>query len=163
RTYDGNLNDLASITLAPAATPMYATDYKGFAPRFGMAAVLHNEPGQELVLRAGGGLFYGTGQSFANVFGVGHGLGAGYSLIYSATATPTSFSKSYPIPPSQVNDYIPPIAPPYTLGFVVARDYTPPKALQWSVALEQAIGKAQSITLSYVGTDAPLLGHWAYY
>jgi hypothetical protein len=166
RTYAGDLNNLASLTLAPAGTPIYATDYANFAPRFGLAAVIHNEPGHELVFRAGGGVFYGTGQSFANVFGNGHGLGSGYEQLYTPYKTPTAIypvPMSYPTPPSAINNDIPPIASPYALGFIVARDYTPPKAIQWSVSLEQAIGKAQSVTFSYVGTDAPQLGHWAEY
>lgn len=166
RTYAGDLSNLASLTLAPVGTPIYATDYANFAPRFGLAAVIHNEPGHELVFRVGGGVFYGTGQSFANVFGNGHGLGSGFEQLYTPYKTPTAiypFPMKYPAPPSTINNNIPPIAAPYALGFIVARDYTPPKAIQWSVSLEQAIGNAQSITFSYVGTDALHLGHWAEY
>lgn len=163
RTYLGSLSNLASLQLAPLGTPLYPTDYTNFAPRFGLAAVIHNEPGRELVLRIGGGLFWGTGQSFSDVFGIGDGLGGGYEAIYNSTTNTSVFSKSYPIPPSQINNYIPPLAPPYSLSYTIARDYAPPKAIQWSVAMEQALGNAQSITFSYVGTDAPQLGHWNYY
>jgi hypothetical protein len=73
------------------------------------------------------GLFFGTGQSFPNVFGVGYGLGAGYVQLYTPTSTPTSFSKSYPIPTSQINNYIPSVGPPYALGFIVAEITLLPK------------------------------------
>jgi hypothetical protein len=173
RTYSGSLDNMASLQLAPVGTPLYATDFKNFAPRLGIAKVIHNQPGQQLVLRVGGGLFFGTGQSFPNVFG--NGPGSGYVATYSAAAypgqtcgamypPPNCFAPSYPIPSSQINNYIPSVASgPYALGFVVDREFTPPKAIQWSVALEQAVGPTQSVTLSYVGTDAPQVGHWTYY
>lgn len=56
-TYDGDLSNPASVSLAPLGTPLYGTVYKNFAPRFGIAAVLHNDPGHELILRAGEGCF----------------------------------------------------------------------------------------------------------
>ncbi len=165
RTYLGSLSNLASLQLAPLGTPLYPTDYKNFAPRFGTALVIHYQPGRELVLRVGGGLFYGTGQSYPNVFGIGQGLGDGYEAIYNSTTNSKTFQEypSYPILPSLINNYIPPIAPPYSMAYIVARDYSPPKAIQWSVALEQAISTGQTFTISYVGTDAPELGHWNYY
>lgn len=163
RTYAGDLNNLASLTLAPDGTPQYATIYTNFAPRFGLAAIIHNQPGHELVFRTGGGMFYGTGHTFANVFGEGFGLGTGYTQTYTPAKPPANYPLSYPIPPSAIHNPIPPIAPPYSLGDIIDRNYTPPMAIQWSVSLEQAMGRAQSMTFSYVGTDAPQLGHWVYY
>jgi hypothetical protein len=162
RTYDGDLNNLATLTLAPVETPLYATEHTNFAPRFGLAAVMHNRPNHEVVLRAGGGVFFGTGQTFANVANGAGGLGGGRTQILTP-ANPPAYPLTYPIPVSAVYSPIPPIAPPYALGAIINRSYTPPYVIQWSVGLEQAVGQAQSITFSYVGNDAPRPGHWAYY
>lgn len=108
-------------------------------------------------------MFYGTGHTFIGTFGSGLGLGTGYTQTFSATNRPKDFPLSYPIPSSIVNTSIPAPAPPYAFGYIPSRDYAPPSTVQWSVALEQAIGRAQSISLSYVASNAPKLGHWTEY
>ncbi len=53
-TYTGNVSDPSTLGLSQPNAPLYKTTYTDFAPRFGMALVIHNQPGHELVLRGGG-------------------------------------------------------------------------------------------------------------
>jgi hypothetical protein len=169
-TYSGNLSNPSSVTLAPLGTPLYATTYTNFAPRVGIAAVIHDQPGHELILRVGGGLFYGTGQAFVNTYGNGYDVGTGYTRLFTASnkppaspAYPNGIPLSFPIPPTLATPPIPAPGPPYALGYLPTRDYSPPYTIQWSATLEQAIGKAQSISLGYVASASPQLGHWSQY
>lgn len=76
-TYSGDINNPASLQLAPLGTAPYKSTYTDIAPRLGLAYVLSPEPGHELVLRVGGRIFYDTGQStFTGTVADGYGLGA---------------------------------------------------------------------------------------
>jgi hypothetical protein len=48
--------------LAPQGTPLWQTTWFNIAPRLGAAYILRNTPGQETVVRGGGGVFFDTGQ-----------------------------------------------------------------------------------------------------
>jgi hypothetical protein len=157
-TYTGNLDNPSSLRLAPLGTPLYKTTYTNFGPRVGIAVVILNQPGHELVFRGGGGLFYSTGQSLIHVYGQGNGLGTGYEQYFG-----TFYNKpqAFPLPPSVVNTPVPPIAAPYSLGYLPENDYHPPSAIHWSASLEQALGEAQSIVLGYVSSEGMDIAHWA--
>jgi hypothetical protein len=148
-TYNGDLNNPSTMTLAPLGTPLYKTTYTDLAPRFGMAVVLHNRADHETVLRTGAGLFYDTGQQFSYTFGGGQDLGSGHTtLLGSLEGKPISF----PMPQSVIFTPVPAPAPPYTIDFIPVRNIVPPSTVQWSATLEQAIGKGQSFTIGYVGS-----------
>ena len=53
------MNDLATMTLAPAGTPLWHAQKDDFAPRLGIAW----NPRPNLVIRAGAGIFYDLGYS----------------------------------------------------------------------------------------------------
>ena len=53
-----NFNDLSTLALAPAGTPVFSTRYANFAPRIGVAYQLFQRKGWESVLRGGWGVFY---------------------------------------------------------------------------------------------------------
>jgi hypothetical protein len=144
-TYTGNINNPSSIALSRLGAPLYKTTYTNFAPRFGIAVTLHGQPGHETVFRAGGGLFYDSGQALEGTFGGGSGLGTGTDFVL----TPQGF----PLSANTILAPIPPIAPPYALGAIAAPNLFPPSTIQWSASLEQALGQKQSVTLSYVGSQ----------
>jgi outer membrane receptor protein involved in Fe transport len=75
--------DLNTAQLAPTGTPLWHTDYLGFAPRAGLAYVLKGATGHETVLRGGFGIFYDTGNTTASqgFLGVGFGSFANYSGV----------------------------------------------------------------------------------
>lgn len=139
----GNINDPATLTLAPRGTPLWKTYWYNFSPRLGLAWAAHQKSGRETVLRAGGGVYFDTGNQLATL-GF-NGLGFLAYRVYSGAPLP--------ITPSHL-DFSTAAAPPYTNTYVEAfpTHMQLPYALQWSTSLEQAMGKSQSVTFSYVAS-----------
>lgn len=137
------ITDLATTTAAPKGTSLWKTTYGNFAPRLGVAYQVSNLPHYETTLRAGGGLFFDTGQALSaqGYYGIGTTGFASYTTSFPATleqvrATPLpSASAPYNAP---IYAYDPNLKLPYT-G-------------QWNVALEQALGDHQSLTINYVAS-----------
>lgn len=142
-TYTGNVNDPSSLGLSALGAPLYQTKYTNFAPRIGVALVMHNEPGHELVLRAGGGLFY-DGIALTSTFGNGYLLGS--QSVYS-------YKTQFPLQASQL--LVPVVKPkaPYSFVFYPANNIVPPYTLQWNVSLEQALGSKQTLTVGYIAAN----------
>jgi hypothetical protein len=62
------LGDVASPTtlvLAPRGTPLWKTGWSNFAPRFGAAWMISSQPDREMIVRAGAGVFFDTGDKVA--------------------------------------------------------------------------------------------------
>jgi hypothetical protein len=148
---DGNVpytvegSSLATLALAPRGTPLWKTTWYNFAPRLGVAYVVHDRPGHETVLRGGGGVFFDTGQQTGSF---GFEEGPGFS------ASRTFFVGGFPLPLAQVTPPIvnPPMAP-YQLVTAFPAHLQLPYTLQWSASIEQSLGKSQAITVSYVGAN----------
>jgi hypothetical protein len=148
RTIDGNFDNPASLTLAPAGTPLYHTTYYNFAPRVGMAAVLNNAAGRELVFRAGGGVFFDTGQQTNNIFGDGTSPGTGFFHFYTASSSNAfPFTSPLSIPLEST------LTPPYFAITTISQHLQLPYTFQWNATLEQALGTSQSISLGYIGSN----------
>lgn len=135
--------------LAPQGTPLWQTSWFNFAPRLGAAYVLRNTPGWETVVRGGGGVFFDTGQQQGSVGFYGPGF------IVFGSFLPGSFPV-LPVIPTLVN---PPVAP-YGQPWVFPSHLQLPYTLQWNASIEQALGKSQALTLSYVGAHAARLLNW---
>ncbi|HEY4049655.1 MAG TPA: TonB-dependent receptor, partial [Acidobacteriaceae bacterium] len=140
----GDINAPATLQLAPRGTPLWDTSWYNLAPRLGAAWVVKNEPGRELILRAGGGVFFDTGtQPALEAF---QGIGFATSAYYT--------NAPIPVTPSQLT-FSTAVAPPYTNAKVFA--FSPhlplPYTFQWNIGVEKALGKDQSITVSYVGAN----------
>jgi Carboxypeptidase regulatory-like domain len=151
RTVNGNINNPASLTLAPVGTPLYKTTYYNFAPRLGLAALLHGQPGHETILRAGGGVFYDLGQQFDYLFGGGYSPGTGIQAPYGSLV---GTSASFPLPLNLINVPLSEsLTPPYGNIELTSRHLQLPYTYQWNVALEQALGNEQSVSVSYVGSN----------
>ena len=132
------VDNLATMTLAPPGTPLWHPQKDDFAPRLGLAW----NPLPNLVLRAGAGLFYDLGYSaVANVassFPYVQGktiLGTSYPLS-AAAAAPPPFTTAAP-----VAAYMAVVNPNHVL----------PRTYEWNAALERTFGKADVITLTYLG------------
>jgi hypothetical protein len=162
-TRSGNLpytvrgTSLSTLELAPAGTPLWPTTWFNFAPRLGAAYVLRTTPGWETVVRGGGGVFFDTGQQLGSLGYGGPGFAA--TQRYCTILPPplcVQSSASFPLPLSQAEPPIvnPPVAP-YTSTVVYA--FSPhlqlPYTLQWNASIQQALGKSQALTISYVGSD----------
>jgi hypothetical protein len=142
--YSGDVNNPSSIALTNPGTPLYKTTYTDFGPRFGAALTIHDQPGQELVLRAGAGLFYDS-IALNSMFGGGYALGTAATFLYTGAAFPFTASQiltPVTLPPSL----------PYSFIYYPDNQIVPPSALQWNVSLEQALGAKQSVTMGYVAS-----------
>ncbi len=139
-----NLNDLSQLAIAPAGTPPFKTRYENVAPRIGVAyQVLQNRDWQT-VLRGGFGVFY-------DLASVQTGAAAGTFPPFGLTKILAGAAGAFPISPA---NSAPPVIPSVaTLANVAAPnpDLNLPYTLQWNVALEEALGGQQALTLSYVG------------
>ena len=145
-----NINNLSNLALASPGTSPFQTKYGNVAPRVGAAYQLSQSPAWTSVLRGGFGVFYDLATSEAgnlitvNRFPFGASRtclsylqlpGCPSSLTFpldSATAAPPAIN-----PANGITAFDPNLELPYVL--------------QWNVALEQAIGKQQTLTASYIG------------
>jgi hypothetical protein len=137
-----SLDNPAAIALAPRGTPLYATRYGNLAPRLGLAYQLGEQTNWSATLRGGVGVFYDLGQG---------SLGGVTSYFpYGATKvlpSPTAF-------PLSAQDAAPPpftLVPPLNTILVADRQLKLPRTYQWNVALEQLLGRNQSLSATYVG------------
>ena len=131
------VNNLATMTLAPAGTPLWTPQKDDFAPRLGIAW----NPRSDLVVRAGAGIFYDLGYS-----AVANGTSAWpyvqQNLIFNTTFL---LSEAAAAPPPFRT------TPPVTLLVVVDPNHVLPRTYEWNAAMEQSFGNADVLTLTYVG------------
>jgi hypothetical protein len=131
------VNNLATMTLALPGTPLWRPQKDDFAPRLGVAW----QPLPSLVLRGGAGIFYDLGYS-----SVANGETA-FPYVQMKTIPKTSF----PLSASQAAPAPFTTAPPAGLMVVVDPNHVLPRTYEWNVALEKAIGKADVLTVTYLG------------
>jgi len=146
---------LDNLTFAPQGTPLWKTTWYNFAPRLGAAYVLRTAPGWETVLRSGGGVFFSTGQQLGSLAFEGPGFASFGNDVSSASVTfPTNI-------PAQITASGLMVTNPPGPGGLTAFGYSPhlqlPYTLQWNAGIEQALGKTQALTVSYVGSHASRL------
>jgi hypothetical protein len=142
-------DSVATLHLAPRGRPLWETTWFNFAPRLGVSYFLRQNPGFETVLRGGGGVFFDTGQQDAGWAYYGPGFQAS-SVFGSFEGVPGTF----PAPLSEVTPPVvnPPV-PPYNRVYAYAHHLQLPYTSQWNVAIEQALGKSQALTVSYVAAN----------
>ncbi len=138
------IDNLATMQLAPVGTKEWKTTYNNFAPRLGVAYQVSQTPGRETVVRGGFGVFYDTGNDQS-------GRGFGGSFPYTSMRFVPNVT--YPLSPTQVAPTPVPVPrkPTYPLIYAFDPSLKLPYTLQWNVALEQSLGKNQAVTVSYVG------------
>ena len=134
------LDNPATITLAPRGTPLYKTTYDNFAPRFGVSYQLFQSHGRETVLRGGFGIFYDLGSGQASQGFASAPFTAGPKIPVNV---PFPATGSVIEPPS-----IP--TPPFSLVNAVDPNLRLPQTYQWNIAVEQALGTNQTLSVSYV-------------
>jgi hypothetical protein len=149
-----NLNTPANIALAPSGTPLYKTTYDNFAPRFGVSWQATTKEGWETVMRSGAGIFYdlsggaAAGGAFSNVF------------PFVSSKTLQSFFPGFPYPLSAANAATLPITsalPATTAVFAFEDGLKLPRTYQYNLAIEQSLGRNQTISVSYVGAKGKKL------
>jgi hypothetical protein len=143
-TLTGNIQAPSSLALAPQGTPLWKTSWYNFAPRLGAAWTAHSQPGWEMVVRGGGGVFFDTLNEVAATGYTGLGFEA-YKVFTGATLPYTMAQLQFPIS----------VSAPYTSGTVYQfpSHLQLPYTLEWNASLQQALGKKQTLTISYVGSN----------
>jgi hypothetical protein len=134
-----NVNDPASLALAPFGTPLWATTYGNIAPRVGIA-LLPSGKG-DLVVRGGFGVFYDLG------------VGSVADLGSFFPGEATLLTRSVSIPVTDIDPYLPAISvvPPYPLVEAFSPGLDLPRSYQWNLAIEKALGTHQVVSATYVG------------
>jgi hypothetical protein len=144
----GDVNSPGTLHVAPRGTPLWHTSWFSFAPRAGVAWAANREPGKELIVRAGGGVFFDAGnQPALQAFS---GLGFADSAHFA----------NVPVPVTATELNVPsPATAPYsgTNAFAFPRHLQLPYSWQWNISLEKALGKSQTLTASYVGASGQRL------
>jgi hypothetical protein len=148
-----NLSDLSNLALAPSGTPPYKTRWSNVAPRIGLAYQLSESQRWQTVLRGGFGIFYDLASSEA---GSTVGSGSGYYPFGSVgieLGTPFGGTATFPLSSTEAAPA--PIMPPTVNNpsFLFAFDpsLALPHTLQWNLAVEQGLGKQQTLSVSYIG------------
>jgi len=140
-----NLTDLSNLASVPKTSP-YGTRYGNLGPRFGLAYQLSTREGWQTVLRGGFGVFYDLASSESGNLYSNYNYPFGSSVFQTTVPIPQLY-----IPPAPV---VQPDAPGvYGTLYSVDPHLKTPYTLQWNVAMEQALGKAQTLTASYVGAS----------
>src|SRR5579862_236724 len=131
---------------APQGTPLWNTTWYNFAPRLGVAYALMDGQRYQTVVRGGVGIFYDTAQQMGSYGFLGPGFGA-------LNILPTA---AFPISPQQATPAIvnPPVAPYSAPVIGFSRHLQLPYTAQWNLAVDQALGKSQAVSVSYVGSHA---------
>jgi hypothetical protein len=138
------ITNLATAQLAPTNTPLWKTDWHGFAPRAGLAYQLQQVPGRETVVRAGFGIFYDMGSTNGS---------QGFAQSVGFTSSSLYFGVPAPLTAEQVTLPAPSIASPYNAPvFAFDPNLRLPYTMQWNLAVEQALGSNQALTITYVGS-----------
>jgi hypothetical protein len=131
------VNNFATMTLAPAGTPLWHPQKDNFAPRLGIAW----SPRSDLVIRAGVGIFYDLGYS-----GIANG-----TVLFPYDQTGIITNVSFPLSPTAAAPLPFKTTPPVSFLQVVDPNYVLPRTYEWNGALEQGFGTADVLTLTYIG------------
>ena len=137
-----NFNNLSELALAPLGTPPFSTRYGNVAPRIGAAYQLFTKNGVPVtVLRGGFGVYYDLATSE-----IGNNINQGYPY----ESYTSIFGETFPVTPPP-----PAIIPPNATNGDTLVAFDPhllsPHTLEWNVAVQQALGKQQTLSVSYVG------------
>ena len=157
-----DLGNLTNLALAPAGTSPFTTRFGNVAPRVGVAYQLSQSQHWGRVIRGGFGVFYDLATSE-----VGNTLGVDYPFGASGFVLGPGFGGTATFPLSATDAAAPSITPaqlasPGAVLLAFDPHLNLPYTLEWNVALEQELGKEQSVTASYIGSDGRRLLQTAY-
>jgi hypothetical protein len=134
-----------SNPIAAVPGPLWHTKYGNFAPRLGAAYQIT----PKTVVRGGFGLFYDLG--YGNVGQAAFGFPYLRSSFISA-------SPPLPFDVSNSAFQLPPFSTTISSGFFEVSAVDPnlglPFTMQWNAAIERDLGAKQTLTATYVGSDA---------
>jgi outer membrane receptor protein involved in Fe transport len=131
------VNNFATMTLAPSGTPLWHPQKDDLAPRLGMAW----QPLPNLVLRAGAGIFYDLGYS---------GI-ADATTAFPYTQQKIILNTSFPLSAANAAPPLFKTTLPVSYLAVVDPNHVLPRTYEWNAAVEKTIGKADVVTITYLG------------
>jgi hypothetical protein len=143
-----------TVKLAPQGTPLYATTYGNFAPRLGAAYQLIQAPGRETTIRGGIGVFYDLGAGIISQAASGFPYFRQRNFL-DGTQFPLPEQAAQPAPFS--------LNPPANSIYGAVRGLRLALTWQWNVAIERALGRTDSVSVSYVGAAGRHLLRQDYY
>ena len=141
--------DVTKMAISSQQGPLYPTPMKEFAPRVGVAYKLKLFQEWDTVIRGGWGIFYDLGQGTA--LATSHSFP--FSLTQSITALPFPLAASTFSQPSLPYQLTAPYGPPtgvVTFG-VFNPNFSLPRTQQYSLGVQQQLGRDQMLTVSFVG------------
>lgn len=153
---DGNLpynadqlDNFATIKLAPRGSQLFATRWKNIALRLGFAwQARQSSNGFDTVLRMGAGLFYDTANSTASMGYFGVGRASALRFLNNTSAFPASPEQFDLVKPEDTST-------PYNFTlYAIDRNLRSPYTFQYSAAVEQGLGQMQTLTATYIGSGA---------
>lgn len=138
------ISDLATSTVAPRGSALWATRFGNVSPRLSFAYRLGRSTAYQSVLRGGFGTYYDMG----NVAGSMGYFGLGIAALKGGSGTPFPFTQS------AIDALSVSAASPYNFSvYGFDPHLKSPYARQWNVAFEQGLGAHQTLTLGYVGSQ----------
>jgi hypothetical protein len=147
-----------TMAVAPQGTPLWKTTWFNFAPRLGAAYTIRDKQDWETVVRGGGGVFFDTGQQNGSLGFAGPGFN---SLNFGSGSYGGQFcdfnTNCAPVPAGLILPIENPPNPPYNPVFGFSPHLQLPYTLHWNASIEQALGKSQALTISYVGSHGSRL------
>ncbi len=148
-----NLSDLSNLALAPSGSRPYKTKWGNLAPRIGLAYQVSQSQGWQTVLRGGFGVFYDLASSEAGSIAYNNFDAYPFGSAKPLLGIPYGGTSTFPFSPTDASPAL--ILPPTASNPGVLFAFDPslglPHTLQWNVAVEQGLGKQQTMTVSYVG------------
>jgi hypothetical protein len=136
-------SNLPELSLAQKGTPLYQSSRSNFAPRIGFACETRRSARAGSVVRGGAGIYYDLSNG-----PVGNTLGAP-SFPFTAAAFVSSaslpLSPGFTAPPAITTN------PPFSAIEAFPSVLSTPYSYHWNLSLDQAIGTAQTLSISYVG------------
>src|SRR6185437_4238123 len=134
-----NVETPSEISLAAAGAPLWSTTYSNFAPRIGLAYSLTGK--NDLVLRAGWGIFYDLG------------LGTSGDILNSFPNSATGTVASVSLPVADLTPFLPSVVlqPPFPGVEAFSPHLKLPLSYQWNIALEKSFSNQQALSATYVG------------
>jgi hypothetical protein len=138
------ISNLPTLKLASPETPLYHATSNNFAPRIGLAYVLRQSPGSESIIKAGMGMFYDLGNGPA---------GSAFGTNFPFSVQKLFFDTNFPLSPLDASPPMRTTAPPFRTIVAFPAVLKLPYTWHWNVGVQQSLGNAQSLSVSYIGAS----------
>lgn len=122
---------------------LYKTTWYNFAPRLGLAYMLDDTPGKEMMFRSGVGMFYDVNYAA----GIEAFSAPPFSSMHLVSNPAFPLAGAYVVPPTL------PATSPYGQISSVDSRLLAPRIIHWQLALERNFGRHQSFSAGYIGTS----------